>query len=203
MEIKEQIVMGATELYMRYGIKSVTMDDISRHLGMSKKTIYQYFEDKDALVTEVSRFEMNTQKCRWEEMERAVSNVIEFFILGTKMLAKDIGKMNPTLLFDLKKFHPIAYKEFVQHKRGHIKTMIVTMLERGIKEGYFRKDINVEILATLRIEQIDMAFNPEMFDHNKYSVAEITTSLFEHFIYGISTLKGHQKMNEFKQIIEN
>lgn len=200
METKDQILNGANELFMRYGVKSITMDDIARHLSVSKKTIYQYFEDKEALVTAVADMEMNCQACKWEEIEKSSKDVIEFFMKASDMMKEEFGKMNPVLLYDLKKYHSNAWKRFEKYKVEHIYKQIKEMLEMGIQQGYFRKDIHVDILSKMRLSQIEMMFNPEVFPIGQYNLSEISTQLFEHFIYGISTLKGHHRLNELKHI---
>ncbi|MFN0048841.1 MAG: TetR/AcrR family transcriptional regulator [Cytophagales bacterium] len=202
METKEGIVKGACDLFMRYGIKSITMDDIARHLSMSKKTIYQFFSDKDALVLDVAHMEMNSQKCKWENAAKESKDVIEFFWKATEILKNDMSKMNPSLLFDMKKYHQNGYKAFQQHKSEHITREIKDMLNLGIQQGLFRKDVNVEILSKVRVEQIELMFNPDVFPHDEFTITELSTQIFEHFMYGISTLKGHQRLNELKQITE-
>lgn len=202
METKEEILVGACELFMRYGVKSITMDEIARHLSMSKKTIYRYFADKDALVMEVANLEMNSQKCKWEDASKQSKDVIEFFWRATEILKNDMSKMNPSLLFDLKKYHPAAWKAFQNHKRGHITKHIVEMIKEGVEEGYFRKEINIDIISRMRVEQIETMFNPDVFPPATFNITEISTQLFEHFMYGISTLKGHLRLNESRQITD-
>ncbi len=202
MEAKEEIVNGACELFMRYGVKSITMDDIARHLSISKKTIYQYFHDKDALVMDVANLEMNSQKCKWDNASKESKDVIEFFWRATEILKNDMSKMNPSLLFDLKKYHSSAWKAFQAHKKEHITKQVVEMLIEGTEQGYFRKDINIEIISRMRVEQIEMMFNPEVYPSGEFNISEISTQIFEHFMYGISTIKGHHRLNELKQITD-
>lgn len=202
METKEEILKGSWELFMRYGIKSITMDEIARHLSISKKTIYQFFADKDALVLEVSNLEMNNQKCKWENASKESKDVIEFFWKATEIMKNDMSKMNPTLLFDLRKYHPVGYKAFQHHKREHITKEIKDMLVDGIGQGYFRKDINVEIISKMRVEQIELMFNQDVFPHDEFNLTEVSTQFFEHFMYGISTIAGHQRLNELRKITE-
>jgi AcrR family transcriptional regulator len=200
MEPKEQILKGATELFLRYGIKSITMDDIARHLSVSKKTIYQYYEDKDALVADVTQCEMSTQKCDIENIANSSMDVIEEMMKTSEYLRSMVSRINPSLLFDMRKYHPSAWKVFQEHKKGNIGKSMVASLQKGIKEGYFRKDLNIEVLTLMRLEEIEMVFNPDVFPHDKFNIVDVNMTLFDHFLYGISTLKGHKRLNEIKQI---
>lgn len=200
MEVKEQILLGAKELFMRYGIKSITMDDIARHLSISKKTIYDYHKDKDALVLEVTLSEMNDQKCGIDNISNNSSDVIEEMLKMSEFMQQTVSRINPTLLFDMRKYHPIAWREFQAHKKTNIGNSIHESMQKGIEQGYFRKDINLNILVLLRLEQIEMMFNPEVYPHDKFNIVELSVNLFNHFLYGISTLKGHKKLNELKYI---
>ena len=202
MEVKEQILNGARELYMRYGLKSITMDDVARHLSISKKTIYQFYEDKDALVLEVVNKEMSEQKCSIEEISDNSKDVIEEMMKTSDFLRSRVSKINPSLMFDLKKYHPKAWQIFQQHKKQIVIKHLKESFIRGIEQGYFRKGINIDILAYMRLEQVDMAFNPDVFPPEMFNLTEVTMSLFEHFVYGISTIKGHQRLNELKHIKE-
>lgn len=199
---RKEILEGTNQLFLRYGIKSITMDDIARHLAMSKKTIYQYFQDKDELVAAVADMEMNGQSCKWDDIKNSSNDVIECMQRATTMMKEEFGKINPVLFLDLKKYYPNAWKRFEKFKTEFVYHSIKGMLEKGIEQGYFRKDINVDILAKMRVWQIELTFNPEVFQIGQYNPSEIAVQLFEHFIYGISTIKGHERLNQLKQITE-
>ncbi len=200
MEQKEEILSGATELFMRYGIKTITMDEISRHLSISKKTIYQFYADKDELVMAVTQNELSKQKTHWNNLNIESKDVIEFFVRASECMKNDMKRINPTLLFDLKKYHPQAWASFQEHKKLHIVQHIKETLELGMNQGYFRQDLKVEILALMRMEQIFMVFNPDIFSMEQFDIRDTSEHLLEHFMYGVSTLKGHKRMDELKQI---
>jgi AcrR family transcriptional regulator len=198
MEIKDTILNGAFELYKRYGIKSITMDEVARHLSMSKKTIYQYFEDKDALVLEIVQQETKTWDSKLEEIRFSTQDVIEEMQKTSDYMRVKLSQMNPSMMFDMKKYHPKAWVVFESHKKSHILDCIKSSIERGITEGFFRADLNIEILAILRSEQISLSFDITLFDTEKYNLVDVNATLFEHFLYGICTLKGHERLSELK-----
>ena len=198
-EIKTRIVSGAMQLFMKYGIRSVTMDDIARHLGMSKKTIYQGFADKDQIVLEVTKL----HQCMWEEKANhfadTSAHAIEELLRFSVVFRDQMKQMNPALMFDLFKYHREAWQDWLAYKVKVIKQKIVDTLNRGIREGFFRSDLNVDVLATFRLEQIEMAFNDSIFPHNQYNLEEVQMQLFDHFICGCLTRKGKDLYEESKR----
>jgi hypothetical protein len=108
--------------------------------------------------------------------------------------------INPTLLFDLQKFHPKAWSEWVSHKNEYMQEAIVNNLAQGIEAGYIRPGINPEILAIIRIELVQVAFNNEVFPHSRFKLPEVQEQLFDHFVYGIVTDKGRKLYEKYKTV---
>lgn len=198
-ENRQKIIAGAQELFMKFGIRSVSMDDIARHLGMSKKTIYQFFADKDEVVLEVTKL----HECLWEEKSIHFANIsanaIEELLRFSVLFRDQMRQMNPNLMFDMFKYHRSAWQEWVSYKGRVIKKKISDTLHRGIREGYFRTDLNVDILATFRVEQVEMAFNDSIFPHGTFRLEEVQMQLFDHFLHGCLSRKGFDLYDEFKQ----
>jgi AcrR family transcriptional regulator len=197
-----EIVKGASELFMRYGLKSVTMDDIARHLSISKKTIYQHFSDKDELVNKFTLVVLESQQKEMLAIEASGQNVMEELYLSSEFLRNKVCNINPGLLFDLKKYFPKAWKIFSDYKRNFLKDILKRSLQRGIDEGYFRSELNLEILCRMRMEQVELSFNPDVYPVPDFDILEVHVQLFYHFIYGICTLKGHQEFNRVFQVKE-
>lgn len=200
LELKEHIITQADILFCQYGIKSVTMDDIAKHLGMSKKTIYQHYTHKNALVVELMRDKMENQVC---VMDDCISNskdaVHEVFFAVTEMQHL-LSKMNPMLFYDLQKYHPEAWQHYVIFREKKLFGVIYNNLKRGISEGNYRKEINAEILSWMRIGQIDTVFSQTAYPVNQFNIISIMTEITEHFLYGICTPQGHKLINAYKQI---
>jgi TetR/AcrR family transcriptional regulator, cholesterol catabolism regulator len=199
LDIKERILAGAKELFMRYGLKSVTMDDVARHLGMSKKTIYQFYSDKHDLVSQICEVHLSHEKCHLEGITSSAINVLDESIKIGDHLRREIQHMNPGLLYELQKFHPAAWKIYLEHKNSVIIELIKQNLQRGIDEGFFRPDIHIEIMARLRIEQIQMAFDPKVFPKDQFSFADIQIQLLEHYTRGLLTKKGFLELERLEQ----
>jgi len=199
MEVQERIRQKADELFRRYGIRSVTMDEIAAQLGMSKKTIYQFYADKDQLVDAVAIDEIQfSQDCCMRDMA-ASANAIEEIFRVMEFVEIMFRNMNPSMLYDLEKYHPAGYKKFLEHKNKFLYDMIKRNLERGIKEELYRPEINVEIMTRYRLESMMLALNTEIFSPAKFNLVELQKEIIEHFLYGVSTLKGYKLILKYKQ----
>ncbi|MEQ9426037.1 MAG: TetR/AcrR family transcriptional regulator [Cyclobacteriaceae bacterium] len=199
MDTKQKIIVKAEELFRLYGVKSVTMDEIARELGMSKKTLYQSFNDKDSLVSEATQYMLDCDKREFEAIESEAGNSIEQLFLISKCLRTNFENMNPSILFDLKRYHPQAWEQFLEMKEKFFKQTVINVLNQGIDEGYFRKDINVDILTILRVEQVQMTFDPRIFPKDKFDFKEVQMQFFDHFVNGIMTDKGRIYYNDLFQ----
>ena len=157
MTVRENIIQASHDLFMRFSIKSITMDDIAKQLSISKKTIYQYFKDKNDLVLQVTRDHLEEEKQEIQTIKENSSNAIEILIEESLCLRRNITDMNPSLLFDLKKYHHQAWALYLESKEKVYIRSLVETLQRGVEQGLFRQEINPEILAVLRVEQIQMS----------------------------------------------
>ena len=197
MEIKEKIVAGAGNMFTKYGVRSVTMDDVARELSISKKTIYQHFKDKDEIVTVATAAHMEMEKREFREIaETAVDAIDEIARLST-CVRKNVAELNPSLLFDLQKYHRKAWEVYMEFKNEFIMNSIKHNLHRGISEGYYRDEIDPEMLAILRVEQVQMAFDEKIFPRTKFDFREVQMQMFDHFVNGLVTKKGRILYDEY------
>lgn len=202
IDVKDRILLEAARLFARNGIKSVSMDDIAQHLGVSKKTIYKWFENKDEIVystlqNHLSQVERDCE-CAIVEAENAVDELFQVMMLNKKVLSE----IHPSIFYDLQKYHLASWQLWVAHRNSFILSKIVGNLERGIREGLYRNDLDVELMARLRLALIDLSFNPELFPPEQFLPARVQSAFFEHFLLGIATLKGHKLINKYKHITE-
>lgn len=206
MDEKEQrILVGATELFFRYGIKSITMDDIAKHLGMSKKTIYQFYPDKDAIVNQITINALERNKCEFCDIEKQHKNAIEKIFEMMRHMESMFSTMNVNLFYDMQKYHPKSWKLFLSFREDFMLKSVEENLEQGIKEGLYRTDINIPVLARLRVAEMDWAFDPENYISPVMQVqgfSKVHVALLDHFLHGIATLKGHKLINKHKQLNE-
>ncbi len=199
MQIKERIKQKADELFRLYGIKSVTMDEISARLGVSKKTIYQSFADKDELVDDVvCDLIIHNQKCCNKDKAKAKDAVHEVF-LAMEMVQQMFENMNPVILYDIERNHPVTFSKFLQHKNKFLLQVIKENIERGKKEELYRADINTEVIAKIRLETMFLPFNPEVFPKSKFNLVDLEHQLIEHFLFGVASMKGHKLILKYQQ----
>jgi TetR/AcrR family transcriptional regulator, cholesterol catabolism regulator len=190
MSTEGKIIAGAGELFHKYGIRSVSMDDIARHLSISKKTIYQFYKDKDEIVTLSLKAHMDHEKIGYADIFNNSRNAIEELAMVSKCMREDFKEMNPSLLFDMQKYHPNAWKLWMDFKNEYIKNQVVDNLKKGIAEGFYRKEIDPETIAIFRVEQVQIAFDGTIFPTNKFNFKEVQMCLLDHFVHGIVTEKG-------------
>jgi TetR/AcrR family transcriptional regulator, cholesterol catabolism regulator len=199
MEMKERIQLKAEELFKRYGIRSVTMDEISNQLGISKKTLYQSYTDKEEIVSAVFERMMGENKrlCMMDR-EKADNAIHEVFLAFDHVLEM-FTEMNPAIIYDLQKYHPNVYVKFNAYKYEFLYNVIKDNLLRGIKEEIYRPELNVEIITVYRIESSMMAFNTEVFPQSKKDLAGVQKELLEHFLYGLASAKGVKLIHKYIQ----
>jgi AcrR family transcriptional regulator len=203
METKERIIEQAKNLFLKLGIRSVSMDDICSHLAISKKTLYQHVADKDELVDMVLQGQISGMQAETMECCTESDNAIQEVIKTMEMLVKHFTSMNPVVLFDLQKFHLNAFNKFKDHKYQFTLEIISNNLKRGIAEGLYRSDINVDILSKFRLESLEIAFNVEVFPTNRYNLVEVSIAIIENFLYGLATEKGFALIEQYKNKAKN
>jgi len=173
------------------------MDEIASQLGISKKTIYQFYADKDALVDSVIDIVVNsnTDECciHREESENPVHEIL----VATDMVQEMLNTMNPTIMYDLQKYHPATYKKIADHKNEFLYKLIKENLEQGIATQLYRPEINTEILSRFRLASVFMMFSPDLYPLGKYNLGTIIEEVTIHFLYGITTAKGQKLVQKY------
>jgi TetR/AcrR family transcriptional regulator, cholesterol catabolism regulator len=196
---KVRIREKAKELFLRYGIRSVSMDDIANQLGMSKKTIYQYFTDKNELVDAVVDEEVTDMQSDCLKSSETAHDPIEEIFLTVDQIIEQLANMNPMVLYDLEKFHVRAYQRFMEHRNRFLLQIIKKNLEWGIREELYRSDIDVDVLSKFRLESIMIPFNIDLYPPSKYKLADVSKIIIEHYVFGVASLKGHKLILKYQQ----
>jgi AcrR family transcriptional regulator len=199
MEVKERILKAAEDLFMQYGFRSISMDDIARHISVSKKTIYQFFEDKDEIVNITVRrhFDKEREVCNHQVFINA-ENAVDELMLVSKFVKANAMNINPAIIFDLQKYHPAAWQIFMEFKQDFILQHILRNLRKGVEEGLYRADIDVEVMARLRLEEVQLGFDHTLFPPAQFDFYQTQMQMLEHFIRGIVTDKGLALYNQYR-----
>jgi AcrR family transcriptional regulator len=198
--MEERILLKARDLMLQSGLRQVTMDDLAHQLGMSKKTIYQYYKDKDDLVKAVVNLELKEHEMTCKDCKSKAENAIhEMFLLMENMKAMT-QTMNPNAMMELEKHFPTAFEIIKNHKDEFLFSLIKQNLSKGSEEGCYRADLDIDILSKFRLETVFIPFNLHLFPLNKFNSLEVHTQLMEHFVYGLMTVKGHELMDQYKKL---
>src|SRR5688572_32311593 len=199
LDIKKKILKAAESLFMKYGVRSISMDDISRHLAVSKKTLYQHFADKEDIVSMACQAHIETMATQFLEITRNSKNAIDELAKISRCLKQNTEDTNPSLLFDLQKYHPRAWSVWLNHKNKFIRESVIRNLKQGIEEGYFRAEIDKEVIATIRLEMVQLPFDDRVFPPSQFKLPEVQMQIFDHFVFGISTEKGRKLYQKYKE----
>lgn len=196
-ERKRQIIGNALEIYLKYGIKSVTMDEMSRQLGISKKTLYQFVKDKNELVEECLLF-MHDKECDViEKIYGKNMDAIEEILEVTQFIIAELRSVHPSIFFDMAKYHPNALKLMHNHKYDVVCGTVIDNLNRGIEQGLYRENLNVEVISHMYMGFIDLIIGGEILVNTGVSAEEAYSEFFRYHIRGIATDKGLKHLKKF------
>lgn len=187
---RTRILEIATEQFSRYGVRAVTMEDIARQGGISKKTIYLEFADKKDLVKEAFEALLDEDRKKLNYILETEDGVIEHLVKTSKMVRERLQNINPIVILEVQRYFPEAWRMFEDFKVQVIMEDLVNVIEKGKKLGYFRPEIDSHILAKVRVSQITSAFDPDNFGRPEFNMVEEQMVLLDHFLHGIFTEKG-------------
>ncbi len=204
-EKHEVILQGSLKTFMTLGMRSVTMDDMAKNLGMSKKTLYKYVSDKsDLLVQAMSYFQECEMSLITEICKRKLNAIDESFEIS-KVVLNHISDIHPSVMFDIEKYYPEVGVVFDDYKTDVVRNWVIDNLQRGKKEGLFRPDVNEEIISGLYILRMDDLFNQEMFPKSRFATRDIYREIFNYHIRGIASEKGvkylDKKLKEQSEVL--
>lgn len=186
----KNILLKVRDWFMKYGIKSITMDDIAKELGISKKTLYQYVTDKDDLVGKVIDNEIARRQEEICKCFRIGFNAIEELFEISMYMNKILRNQNPATEYDLRKYYPHHYQKIAKTRREGIFNYILQNLKKGIKEGLYRKDLNIEIIARLYLLRSESIGTNDLFTIEEFTSDKLFTELLTYHVRGIATEKG-------------
>jgi AcrR family transcriptional regulator len=186
----KNILLKVRELYMKYGIKSITMDDVAMELGISKKTLYQYITDKDDLV---GKFIDNEILLRQDEICKCFKsdfNAIEELFEITIFMNRFLRDQNPATDHDLKKYYPHHYNRMVKTRRERIFSYILLNLKKGKEEGLYRENLNEEIIAKLYLSRVESIHLNDLFTVEEFTSVRLFMELLVYHVRGIASERG-------------
>lgn len=203
MNENNTLILGKAELlFMKYGVKSVTMDDLAKEAGVSKKTLYQIAKNKEDLVMKTlsKYFENEMEQCK-QFSEESV-NAIEELLSIAKNLIDQLHSMNPAVVYELKKYYPKAYQLMENYRFSFIYKTMLNNLKKGVKQGLYRKDINADIIAKIYVARADIIFDTALFPSSEYNWVEVYREALLYHIRGIVAEKGFAYLTDYVKKIK-
>jgi len=192
----ENILQKVAELYQKFGIKSVTMDDVARELGISKKTLYQHVENKYDLVSKVLEFTLQDRDCTIQKIIDKKLNAVEELLEVGIHIVKTIKEYNPSTEYDLKKYYPELYKNLYDYRTKKMYDSILMNIQNGKKEGLFREDMDDEIIAKIQMSRFSNMKSDEFFNPDQVLQPKNILELFIYHIRGIANKKGLEVLEQ-------
>jgi AcrR family transcriptional regulator len=186
----KNILFRVRDLYRKYGIKSITMDDVATELGISKKTLYQFVADKDDLVGKYIDYEI---QLRQEEICKCFKigfNAIEELFEISGFMNKMMRDQNPATEHDLRKYYPHHYQKMIKTRRERMYSYILLNLKKGKEEGLYRSEMDEEIIAKLYLSRSENIHFNELFTIEEFTSSKLFTELLAYHVRGIATEKG-------------
>lgn len=193
-----EIIEGAKKLYMRYGIKSVTMDDVARELGISKKTLYQHVENKSDLVSKIIQDHISSEKSCMSEFENDASDPVEHMLMIARYVLQVLREVRPAAMYDLQKYYRDAWKLMDKFHQEHVYKTIKANLESGIELGLYRSDLDPDIIAKIYVGKTMVITDEELFPAIDYDRDTLFSEYITYHLRGILSTKGLQKLETYQ-----
>ncbi len=191
-------MLSAFDCFLRYGIKSVSMDDLAKRLGISKKTIYNYISNKNELVEETVSEHMSINQAEIDKLLHSGDNAIESMIAIAKHNIDFLQKMKPGFLFDLQKYHGAFWLNLEAERNQHIEQTISTNMQIGIEQGLYSQRFDPKIIAKLFVGLVTTMIDEDIFPPNEFSKSEIFVETIRYHMRGIVTDKGRSILQQIE-----
>jgi AcrR family transcriptional regulator len=198
-EYDSRIIGGAAELFRKYGIRAVTMDMIANHLGISKRTIYERFNDKDALLYAVIDSMIDKQREKLEELLLTSPNVISAVFSMIRIGRDHVALSNPLMESDLRKYHSAVLSRLTEKCENPNYEGAARMLSKGIEQGLIRPDINIDIVSRTFAALGNLSGDQDIFSLEKFVQRDLTNNIMITYLRGISTAEGIKIIDEMQQ----
>lgn len=195
-EKRLEYLQNISQLFLKYGFKSVGVDDIAKELGISKKTLYKEFKDKNEIVFECIQFVISLEENSTCEIFDNSENAIDEIIEMSKVITVRFDELHPSVHFEVQKYYPQAFKLFTKHKTEFVFGCIKKNVERGIKEGFYRKSLDANIIAGLFVHKMELFMDRDGFGGVKYSFQEVYLEMIRYHIRGLASEAGRTYLRE-------
>jgi len=194
MEI--DIIVKAKEMFQRYGLRPVTMDDIAKDLSVSKKTLYKYFANKEELVEKAVDQVFETVSERMQGLLKSSGNAIDMLFAMDEVVCSNIESHDPGLQFQLERYYPELSAKLEERKRGMIYKMMFHNINQGKEEGLFREELNAEVVAFLYYSRARLMTESDMNHFRDMAIPDLMREVLIYHVRGIANAKGLSYLEE-------
>ena len=198
MELRERIIENASMLFFRNGIKSMTMSDIANEMGISKRTLYEVFRDKEDLLEECLDYQHAKADKEIERLTEDSENVIDTLIRLYAQNFHQVFSVSKSLINDLKKYHGHLFRKIEERRKEGIYDFI-PLLKKGVEQGLIRNDINFEIMMWLLKIQFNAILDETAVSTGKYSINQFVQAIMQNFLRGIATPLGNERIDQLME----
>lgn len=188
--------MKASEVYMKYGVKSMTMDEMARQLGVSKKTLYLHVNDKNDLVEQCMLLKHEDEKQHMADIIAKTDNAIEQMLYISQFIISQLQHIHPSIFFDLAKYHPNVMSMMECHKDEFICGCIEQNLVNGINQGLYRKNLNSKVISAIYVGTVDLVMSGELMTASKLDASQVYSEIFRYHIRGCANEQGLEYLVE-------
>lgn len=197
MDVKTRILDQASQMFFRYGIRSITMDEIAESLGMSKRTLYENFATKEELLKECIEFQYRENiKLRDDIMKAFSDDPLEIFHQHFRHAMITLASIHPNYFTDLQKYYSMIWRKHIQSKQDESISFTVKQIEKGKEKGIFRQDVDAEIMSRAAQAGIQMMVSPHIFPESRFARSEVFRQVTVNFIRGMATAEGMALVDE-------
>lgn len=193
-EQQEKWLIRVQEVFFTYGIKSITMDDVARELGISKKTLYQFVENKNDLVVKMVEHLIESDKSAGECLRSESGDALEEMFGVIKHVNEEMSRIKSNVVYDLQKYHREAWEKMQDYQKGFLLSLVRDNLERGVREGLYRSDFNVDLVARMHVVESFIMFDESWFPRAQYPLNELFREFMVYYLHAIVSEAGLNKL---------
>jgi TetR/AcrR family transcriptional regulator, cholesterol catabolism regulator len=186
----ENILRESSKLLLQYGIKSVSMDDVAKELGISKKTLYQFVKNKEELIQKILESKIDNSCGVMNDVVNSDLNAIDVILEISKQVSKTYKEATPSMYFDLQKYYPEVFKKYSERHKDVVSAGIKSNIKIGVEQGIYRDDLNIDLIAELYLQRLREIHNYEFLNNTRYSFKKIFEVMFDNHIRAIANEKG-------------
>lgn len=199
MTAEQRILSEASSLFLQFGVRNVTMDEVAQKLGISKKTIYQHFRNKADMIFQVANAYFAEEEAVSNRISQDAPNAVAELIGILNWTQQTLRTISPTLLIEVQKYYPKTWQLFDAFRSGFLFQKVHENLTRGIQEGLFRQNLNLEIVSRFRTAQIESSIDNKLFPTDRFDMLTVQHQMMDLYVHSIATPAG---LKEYQQLLE-